>query len=143
MLLTFDPQGMNGHPDHVAISRFAMEAAEAAADATLGSPAGALSRAPCPVERTDCAVEGDRAAGHLRRVDGVHYLVDTTETRQAKAAALRAHRTQQVPIDRCFFEQPDVEAILSVEVFREASTADRSPVSRSPSRHQTSSTGST
>ena len=47
-------------------------------------------------------------------------MIDVSAQRAAKAAALRAHRTQHVPIDRCFFSKPDVDRILSVEVFRQA-----------------------
>ena len=32
VVITFDPNGMNGHADHVAISRFTMDAVAAAAD---------------------------------------------------------------------------------------------------------------
>ena len=32
---TFDPNGLNDHPDHVAIARFAMDAVAAAADSRL------------------------------------------------------------------------------------------------------------
>ena len=130
VLLTFDPQGMNGHPDHVAISRFAMDAVEAAADEPHGNEAMAY-RVPRVLWNGPLAPWKVTEAPDLRRLNGVHYLVDTVASRQAKAEALRAHRTQQVPIERCFFEKPDVEAILSVEIFRDASGPDRSPAPRS------------
>ena len=40
--------------------------------------------------------------------------------RASRAAALRAHRTQSVPINRCFFSKPDVHRILGIELFRQA-----------------------
>ena len=56
----------------------------------------------------------------LRREPGVDFVVDVAAQRAAKAAALRAHRTQNVPINRCFFSKKDVERILSLELFRQA-----------------------
>ena len=37
-----------------------------------------------------------------------------------KAEALRAHRTQHLSINRIFFSQPDVDRLLSMELFRQA-----------------------
>ena len=37
-----------------------------------------------------------------------------------KPTRSRAHRSQHVPIERCFFNKPDVDRILSVEIFRQA-----------------------
>jgi hypothetical protein len=37
----------------------------------------------------------------------------TTAVRRRLGAALRAHRTQHLSIDRCFFSQPDLDRILS------------------------------
>ena len=56
----------------------------------------------------------------LAREPGVDFLVDISTYRDVKAAALRAHRTQHVSIDRHFFHLPDVDRILSVETFRQA-----------------------
>ena len=55
---------------------------------------------------------------------------DTSKYRDAKAAALRAHRTQHVSINRHFFDLPNVDQILSVEAFRQAFGP---PLSRRPS----------
>ena len=32
---------------------------------------------------------------------------------------LRAHRSQHLSIDRCFFSQPDVDEILKIEMYRQ------------------------
>ena len=56
----------------------------------------------------------------LRREPGVDFAVDVAAQRASKAAALRAHRTQNVPIDRCFFSKRDVDGILGLELFRQA-----------------------
>ena len=47
------------------------------------------------------------------------FLIDVSKYRDVKAAALRAHRTQHVSIDRHFFLLPDVDRILSVETVRQ------------------------
>jgi LmbE family N-acetylglucosaminyl deacetylase len=51
---------------------------------------------------------------------GVDVAIDITRWRERKAAALRAHRTQHSPIDHYFFSQPDVDRILSLEIWRQA-----------------------
>ena len=58
-------------------------------------------------------------------------LIDISNYRDTKAAALRAHRTQHVSIDRHFFDLPDVDRILSVETFRQAFGP---PLSKRPCR---------
>jgi len=51
---------------------------------------------------------------------GVDFVVDVSAWADRKTAALKAHRSQNISIDRCFFSHPDVDRILSVEVFRQA-----------------------
>ena len=51
---------------------------------------------------------------------GVDFLLDVSSWRDRKVAALRAHRSQHLSIDRLFFSQPDPEQILGVEVWRQA-----------------------
>ena len=120
VVVTFDPNGMNGHADHVAISRFTLDAVAAAADPRW-SPAGAPSHRVqrllwnSPVLPWEVTQPKD-----LRREPGVDFAVDVAAQRTAKAAALRAHRTQNVPIDRCFFSKRDVDRILGLELFRQA-----------------------
>ena len=48
------------------------------------------------------------------------FAVEISPYSRAKAQALRSHRTQHVPIDRCSFNKADVDEILKVEVFRQA-----------------------
>jgi LmbE family N-acetylglucosaminyl deacetylase len=55
----------------------------------------------------------------LAKEPGVDFVIDISAYRSAKAAALRAHRTQHVSIDRHFFDLPEVDRILSVETFRQ------------------------
>ena len=87
-IVTFDPGGIYGHPDHVAISARASEAFRRAAREPGGPddalPPGALAQRPRPLGRDGGAVGG--AAGRGRRagrVEGAH------RRRPAPAAALR------------------------------------------------------
>ena len=127
VLLTFDPQGMIGHPDHVAISRFAMDAVVTAAD-----PRHDGSTRPHHVPRVlwngPIAPWKVTEPDDLSLLEGADFVIDTASARHAKAGALRAHRTQRMQIDRFFFEKADVDAILSVEVFRQASGPALAPV---------------
>jgi len=120
VVVTFDPNGANQHPDHVAIARFASDAIAAAADARWHPAAGAAHHVQrllwtSPVLPWDTTKSFD-----LAHEPGVDFLIDTSQYVDVKAAALRAHRTQHVSIDRHFFHLPDVHQILSVEVFRQA-----------------------
>ena len=117
--VTFDPNGASQHSDHIAISRFAMDAIVAAADARWHPSAGP----PHQVERLLWAMpvmpwEAPKSAD-LTREPGVDFLIDTSKYVDVKAAALRAHRTQHVSINRHFFDLPDLEQILSVETFQQ------------------------
>lgn len=120
IVLTFDPNGFNLHADHIAISRFTSDAIAAASDPrwhpetgeahlvqrllwTSPLPPWAASRSP------DAAAEA-----------GIDFLLDITPWREMKRQALQAHRTQHNSIDRHFFSQPDIDDILSVEVYRHA-----------------------
>ena len=120
VVVTFDPNGMNGHPDHVAIARFTMDAVAAAADPRWASETTSPHRVQrllwtAPIHPWDVTRSSD-----LRREPGVDFVIDVAPYRNAKADALRSHRTQHVPIDRCFFSKADVNRILSIEIFRQA-----------------------
>ena len=118
VVLTFDPNGFNVHPDHVAISRFTSEAVSAAADARWHPEAGEphtvtriLWTPPIPPWE----------AARLPRIEdaaGADYLFDVSQWRDRRLAALRAHRTQHLSIDRYFFTRPDLERILATEIWR-------------------------
>ncbi|MSO57225.1 MAG: PIG-L family deacetylase [Acidobacteria bacterium] len=119
VVVTFDPNGANQHPDHVAIARFAMDAIAAAADPRWLRDAGPAHRVQrllwtSPVMPWDAPKSRD-----LRREPGVDFVIDTSKYVDVKAAALRAHRTQHVSISRHFFDLGDLQQILSVETFRQ------------------------
>ena len=120
VVVTFDPNGFNAHTDHVAISRFTMEAIAAAADARWHHEVGdahAVGRVlwTPPIPPWD-------AARHPRLADhpGADFVIDVAAWRDRKAAALRAHRSQHLSIDRYFFSQPDWERMLDIETWRHA-----------------------
>jgi LmbE family N-acetylglucosaminyl deacetylase len=120
IVLTFDQNGFNAHPDHVAISRFTMDAVAAAADPRwepANGDAHSVARVlwTAPIAPWEAGRRPDLAS-----VPGVDFLIDVSPWRDRKAAALRAHRSQHISIDRCFFSQPELDRILSVEVFRQA-----------------------
>lgn len=119
LVVTFDPDGANRHPDHVAISRFASDAIAAACDPRWYADTGnahAVERLlwTSPVMPWDAPKSPD-----LAQEPGVDFLIDISKYRDAKAAALRAHRTQHLSINRNFFDLPEVDRILSVETFRQ------------------------
>ena len=120
VVVTFDPNGANQHPDHVAIARFAIDAVTAAADPRWHPDLGAAHR----VQRllwTSRVMPWEVATSRdLVREPGVDFVIDTSKYVDVKAAALRAHRTQHLSINRHFFDRPDIEEILGVEVFRHA-----------------------
>jgi N-acetylglucosamine malate deacetylase 2 len=118
VVLTFDPHGVTGHPDHLAIFRFALDAVTAAADdrwlPSLG-PAHRVRRVVWPG-----AIEPwvEWRPDVLAETPGVDFVIDVAAQRDAKAAALRAHRTQHRGVDWRWFEHPESAAILSTETFR-------------------------
>lgn len=118
--VTFDPNGSNLHPDHVAISRFTSDAVAAAADARWFSDLGA----PHAVARLLWTLPA-RPWVVLRRPEpaaepGVDFLVDVAEFIDRKTAALRAHQSQHESLNRVFFSKPDVTRLLGTELFRQA-----------------------
>lgn len=118
IVFTFDPNGFNVHPDHIAISRFTSDAIAAAADPRWMPDAGA----PYLVPRllwTPVLAPWEPGASDAA-TPGNDFVIDVSAWRERKAAALRAHRSQHLSIDRCFFSQPEVDRILSTETWRHA-----------------------
>lgn len=117
VVLTFDPNGMNLHTDHRAISRFASDAIAAAADPRWfpEMPPHAVSRLlwPAPIVSYKQA-ETPEIGGHF----GVDFLIDTRPWWRQKEAAICAHATQLPHLRKLFFEHGSVEETLSVEALR-------------------------
>jgi LmbE family N-acetylglucosaminyl deacetylase len=114
--VTFDPNGMNLHPDHIAISRFASDAVAAAADPRWYPETGE----PHAVERMLWSAPGrvfdlggmENIAGRA----GVDFLIDISPYRDKKNAALQAHRTQYPGLKKLFSE----DTTTALEAFRVA-----------------------
>ena len=120
VVVTFDPNGTNLHPDHVAISRFTSDAVAAAGDSRWFSELGAAHATPrllwsLPVRPWEL-LRG--TAPGLE--PGVDVALDVSAFVARKEAALKAHRTQHQNLNRIFFSKPDVTRLLGVELFRQA-----------------------
>ena len=120
VVASFDPNGFNVHPDHIAISRFTADAIAAAADPRWYPDAGDPHLVPRAVWTPPIAAWEVGKTERLGQRAGVDFLLDVSSWRDRKVAALRAHRSQHLSIDRLFFSQPDPEQILGVEVWRQA-----------------------
>ncbi len=130
VVVTFDPNGSNAHPDHIAISRFTSDAVAAAADARWLPDAGAAHLVQRLVWTPPSRPWLFARSADLTSEGGVDFAVDISRWSNAKAAALRIHRTQHLNTERVFFTQPDVGKLLSLETFRQAFGP---PIARRPS----------
>lgn len=120
VVVTFDPNGANLHPDHVAISRFAGDAIAAAEDPRWYPETGGAHRVQRLLWVPPVMPWEAPKSPNLGMEPGIDFLIDIAKYKDVKAAALRAHRTQHVSINRHFFDLPDVDRILSIEALRQA-----------------------
>jgi LmbE family N-acetylglucosaminyl deacetylase len=120
LVLTFDPNGFNVHPDHVAISRFASEAIAAADDPRWCPDAGEPHRVQRLVWTSPFPPWEGAKFDRLDDKPGADFTIDVSAWRERRAAALRAHRSQHLSINRCFFDQPDLDRVLATETWRHA-----------------------
>ena len=125
VVITFDPNGSNAHTDHVAISRFASDAVQAAADARFFPEAGEAHRVARLLWTTPTPCWELALKERPWEEPGVDYLIDVGRWWRRKEAALRAHRSQIKNTARLFFDPPDAEQRLSLEAFRCAPGYDR------------------
>jgi N-acetyl-1-D-myo-inositol-2-amino-2-deoxy-alpha-D-glucopyranoside deacetylase len=107
VLVTYDPDGGYGHPDHIQAHRIAMRAAELAADAgwriariywnrvprTVAEEAFARLRVDLPGLPFSKAADVDDVPGVVDD-ERITTVIDGTAYAAAKAAAMRAHATQ-------------------------------------------------
>jgi LmbE family N-acetylglucosaminyl deacetylase len=119
VVATFDPNGFNRHPDHIAISRFTMEAVAAASDARWFEDAGAAHAVGRLLWTPPLAPWEAARSFNLRNEPGADFLLDISPWRERKAAALRAHRTQHRSVEKHFFSQPDLDRVLGIEIYRQ------------------------
>jgi LmbE family N-acetylglucosaminyl deacetylase len=120
VVVTFDPNGFNLHPDHVAISRFTSDAIAAAADPRWFSGEGEAHSVPRLLWTPPLAPWDAVRSTDVTAEPGADFILDISPWSRIKANALRAHRTQHESVDKHFFAQPDVDRILSIELYRHA-----------------------
>ncbi len=129
VVATFDPNGVNLHLDHIAISRFASDAIAAAADPRWFPAAGAPHRVPRLVWPSPVFLWDEWRPDRLATHAGVDFLLDISPWRERKVRALKAHRSQHLSIDRLWFNPQHSPDILRTEAFRQGFGP---PVSRRP-----------
>lgn len=117
ILVTFDPDGITLHADHIALSRFVTDAIPAAADSRWFPELGAPYQVP-RLLWTPPVMPWDEGAFPPR--PGVDFLIDTSAWWRQRAEALSAHRTQRATLDKLYLKQPNCEQMLSFDVLRQA-----------------------
>ena len=118
VVFTFDPHGFNLHPDHVAISRFTSDAVAVAADPRWlpdAGPAHTVSR----LLWTPPVAPWDAAERDSLDFAGADFVIDVSAYRDRRIAALKAHRTQHLSIDKYFLARPNLDRIVATEVWRQ------------------------
>lgn len=120
VVVTFDPNGSNLHPDHVAISRFAGDAVSAAADPRWHPDTGRPWSVPRLVWTLPIRPWRLLETAEPSQEPGVDFVVDVSAHAATKEAALRAHRTQHVNLERIILSRPNRERLLGTELFRHA-----------------------
>ena len=121
VVVSFDPNGGNLHPDHIAISRFAADARDGCRRSAVASGTGRAARRAAGWRGCPEGAHGSWCASRTSpRAPGVDFLVDVGAWRDRKLAALLAHATQHQSVERNFLSQPDADRLLGVEVFRQA-----------------------
>lgn len=128
VVLTFGPDGIYGHPDHLMAHRTATAAfnsATLAAQAALYYNAISRERIKRMAERTDGPFR-DLSAEQLDAMGipeaEITTSIDVSELIDLKLAVIRAHRTQVAP-DGPFdgFDPTEVRSMLAIERFRQVS----------------------
>ncbi|WP_369181308.1 N-acetyl-1-D-myo-inositol-2-amino-2-deoxy-alpha-D-glucopyranoside deacetylase [Streptomyces mutabilis] len=141
VLVTYDPDGGYGHPDHIQAHRIAMRAVELAAEA--GCPVDKVywNRVPRTVAEEAFARLGEALPGlpfeKAAGIEDVPGVVDderiTTEIRgegfaqAAKAAAMRAHATQITVDGSCFVLSNELAQPLFTTEYYELVRGERGP----------------
>jgi LmbE family N-acetylglucosaminyl deacetylase len=122
VVATFDPSGVTRHPDHVAVSGFALDAVTAAADPRWAPDLGAAHRVGRVVWTAPPLPWEEWRPERLAASAGVDFVVDTRAHARQKEAALAAHRTQQGSIRPLWYDAAARSgaggAVFDVECFR-------------------------
>ena len=125
VVATFDPNGVNSHPDHVALSRFAADAVTAAAAPRWGAELGPAHRVRRVVWSSALPEPWiEWRPERLALVGGIDYIIDTAAYARQKEAALAAHGTQQGSVRPLWYDKAEEVGagrhVFNVETFRHA-----------------------
>jgi LmbE family N-acetylglucosaminyl deacetylase len=120
VVFTFDPNGFNLHPDHVAISRFTADAVAAAADPRWHPESGAAHTITRLLWTPLLPPWDTTKLPDPSLSPSLDFAFDVSAWTDRRIAALRAHRTQHLSIDRHFFSQTDLDRVLATEYWRSA-----------------------
>jgi N-acetylglucosamine malate deacetylase 2 len=119
VVVTFDPHGFNLHPDHIAMSRFTSDAIAIAADprwrTTHAGPHAVARLLWTPPISPWAAAAKDRFDDE----PGADFVIDVSAWSDRRIAALRAHRSQHLSVDKYFLNQPDPTRVVSREIWRQ------------------------
>ncbi len=118
LVITFDPNGVNCHPDHVASGRFTMDAVNAAADARWHPEYGAAHETARVLWTAPLRPYAMGALDNLASHGGIDFVFDIRPWSRYKGDALLAHATQRKHVNRHFFDHADCARRLSVEALR-------------------------
>ncbi|HEM62305.1 MAG TPA: PIG-L family deacetylase, partial [Chloroflexi bacterium] len=119
-LLTWPPDGLSGHPDHIAVSRWTSEAL----DRMAGPAAEAAGPSPHTIALYHIVVPHSlaRALGmtqlHTVPDESVTLTVDVSRVWEAKMAAIRCHRSQIKGTPILSTTKENQRLFLAVEHFR-------------------------
>lgn len=119
IVITFDPNGFNLHPDHVAISRFTSDAIAAAADPRSLAAAGESHVVPRLLWTPLISPWDAAMKERLDDEPGADFVIDVSAWQQQRLAALRAHRSQHLSVEKYFLNQPDPSRIVRREIWRQ------------------------
>lgn len=117
VVITFDPAGGNGHPDHIAISRLTTLAVALAANSALPGAGGPAFRVPRFLYTSNPTWYQLALEPGLAREARVDFRIDVRRYKPKKIAALKAHRSQHISLDRVFFT-PDRTHLMEWETYR-------------------------
>ena len=128
VLITYDPNGFYGHPDHIQAHRVAMRGAELAAPDWQVAKIywTAVPRSVFADRMEEFAQRADNPFGDARTVEDLPFgsadeeitaRIDGAPYAAAKTAAIRAYPTQ-IPPDNWLNTLADADDVLGVEYFR-------------------------
>ena len=118
VLITFDTQGANQHADHIAISRFTLDAAAAAADARWYPETGSAHEIERFLWTPPTILFKLPETADIPALPGSDFVIDTTLWTAQKTAAFQAHQTQFPGLKKLFFDDPNGQRTFRLEVFR-------------------------